>query len=130
MGESMMTIEAINPATGEVLKTYYEMEPATVKEIIGRTHEAFLSWRRTTFSYRASLMRKAAEVLRVNADEYARLMAQEMGKPVHDGIAEAQKCAWGCDLSLTKGPPRIVNSKPARVGTRAVVERAPDCNPI
>src|SRR5579864_3647175 len=94
----MMTIEAINPATGEVLKTYYEMEPATVKEIISRTHDAFLNWRRTTFSYRASLMRKAAEVLRVNADEYARLMAQEMGKPVHDGIAEAQKCAWGCDF--------------------------------
>ncbi len=94
----MMTIEAIDPATGEVLKTYYEMEPATVKEIISRTHEAFLSWRRTTFSHRASLLRKAAEVLRVNADEYARLMAQEMGKPVHDGIAEAQKCAWGCDF--------------------------------
>src|SRR5467141_1725567 len=43
-------------------------------------------------------MRKAAETLRANAAEYARLMAQEMGKPVRDGVAEAQKCALGCDF--------------------------------
>ena len=94
----MMTIQAINPATSEVLKTYEEMAPATVKDIVSKTHEAFLGWRRTTFSDRAGLMRKAAEILRANAGEYAHLMAQEMGKPVRDGVAEAQKCASGCDF--------------------------------
>src|ERR1700674_5098172 len=97
-GGSMMPIQAINPATSEVLKTYEEMAPATVKDIVSETHEAFLGWRHTTFSDRAGLMRKAAEILRVNAGEYARLMAQEMGKPVRDGVAEAQKCALGCDF--------------------------------
>src|ERR1700739_3086141 len=97
-GGSMMTIQAINPATSEVLKTYEEMAPETVKGIVIKTHEAFLGWRRTTFSDRAGLMRKAAEVLRANAGEYAHLMAQEMGKPVRDGVAEAQKCALGCDF--------------------------------
>ena len=38
----MMTIQAINPATSEVLKTYEEMAPATVKDIVSKTHEAFL----------------------------------------------------------------------------------------
>src|ERR1700757_2227853 len=94
----MMTIQAINPATSEVLKTYEEMAPETVKGIVSKTHEAFLDWRRTTFSDRAGLMRKAAEILRANAGEYAHLMAEEMGKPVRDGIAEAQKCAMGCDF--------------------------------
>ena len=93
-----MTIQAINPATSEVLKTYAEMAPETVKGIVSKTHEAFLGWRRTTFSDRAGLMRKAAEILRANAGEYAHLMAQEMGKPVRDGVAEAQKCALGCDF--------------------------------
>src|SRR6202040_3369196 len=32
-----------------------------------------------------------------SAAEYARLMAEEMGKPVRDGVAEVQKCADGCD---------------------------------
>src|SRR5215467_8395361 len=93
-----MAIQAINPATNEVLKTYDEMTPATVQDIVNRTHKAFLDWRGTTFSHRAALMRKAAEILRANSREYARLMAQEMGKPMRDGVAEAQKCALACDF--------------------------------
>jgi succinate-semialdehyde dehydrogenase/glutarate-semialdehyde dehydrogenase len=94
-GGLVMTIQAINPATSEVLKTYEEIAPATVKDIVGKTHEAFLGWRRTTFTDRAGLMRKAAEILRANAGEYSHLMAQEMGKPVRDGVAEAQKMRIG-----------------------------------
>jgi len=93
-----MAIQSINPATGETLKTYQEMTPAAVIEIIGKTHQAFLAWRGTTFAHRANLMRKAAEILRADAAEFARLMALEMGKPVRDGIAEAQKCATGCEF--------------------------------
>jgi succinate-semialdehyde dehydrogenase/glutarate-semialdehyde dehydrogenase len=43
-------------------------------------------------------MRKAAEILRAEAGDCARLMAREMGKPVRDGVAEAQKCALACDF--------------------------------
>ena len=43
-------------------------------------------------------MRAAAQILRRKADEYARLMAEEMGKPYRQGVSEAQKCAHGCDF--------------------------------
>jgi succinate-semialdehyde dehydrogenase/glutarate-semialdehyde dehydrogenase len=43
-------------------------------------------------------MRAAAQILRRKADEYARLMAEEMGKPYSQGVSEAQKCALGCDF--------------------------------
>jgi succinate-semialdehyde dehydrogenase/glutarate-semialdehyde dehydrogenase len=43
-------------------------------------------------------MRRAAEILRAEASELAHLMAREMGKPVRDGVAEAQKCALTCDF--------------------------------
>ena len=42
-------------------------------------------------------MQRAAHILRENANEYGVLMAQEMGKPVRDGRAEAEKCAWVCE---------------------------------
>jgi succinate-semialdehyde dehydrogenase/glutarate-semialdehyde dehydrogenase len=42
-------------------------------------------------------MKRAAHILRERAIEYAVLMAQEMGKPVKDGRAEVEKCAWACD---------------------------------
>src|SRR6266545_1589972 len=93
-----MAIESINPATGETLKTYAETSRAEVDDIVGKTHEAFLAWRRTSFEDRARRMRGAARILRKNAEAYARLMAQEMGKPVRDGIGEAQKCALACEF--------------------------------
>jgi succinate-semialdehyde dehydrogenase/glutarate-semialdehyde dehydrogenase len=93
-----MTIRAINPATGEVVATYDEMTPAAAAGIIEDVHAAFLSWRRKSFAERAAPMRRAAAILRGNAVEYARLMAQEMGKPVREGVAEAQKCASVCDF--------------------------------
>src|SRR5438552_8270523 len=93
-----MTIEAVNPATGEVFTTYDEITPATASKIIGQIHAAFLDWRLRSFTARATPMRKAAEILRAEASEFARLMAREMGKPVRDGVAEAQKCALGCEF--------------------------------
>ncbi len=93
-----MTLRAINPANGEVFATYDEMTPAAVAGIIAAVHEEFLGWRRTSFAERAAPMRRAGEILRARAVEYARLMAREMGKPVREGIAEAQKCATVCDF--------------------------------
>jgi succinate-semialdehyde dehydrogenase/glutarate-semialdehyde dehydrogenase len=92
-----MTLQAINPANGEALATYEEMASREVQSVIADTHRAYLGWRATSFRERAALMRNAAEVLRGGARDYARLMAEEMGKPIRDGIAEAQKCAVGCD---------------------------------
>jgi len=92
-----MTMKAVNPATGETIKEYEEMTPEEVKSVIEKSHQAFLSWRKTGFTERASLMKKAAQIFRDKSDDYARLMAEEMGKPIASGRAEAEKCAWGCD---------------------------------
>ena len=92
-----MTLQTINPASGAVVASYEETSPEAVQAIIAGAHQAYREWRSTSFGERAVLMRRAAEVLRGNARDYARLMAEEMGKPVRDGIAEIQKCAGGCE---------------------------------
>ena len=93
-----MTIEAINPATGELVAKYDPMSGTTIARIVGDVHSAFLEWRRASFAERARPMRNVAAILRDEAGALARLMAQEMGKPVRDGIAEVQKCASACDF--------------------------------
>jgi succinate-semialdehyde dehydrogenase / glutarate-semialdehyde dehydrogenase len=93
-----MSLESINPATGKKIDSYDEMSSAATAAAICDTHDAFLAWRRTPLPERARHMHAAAQLLRSKADTYARLMAQEMGKPVRDGIAEAQKCALCCDF--------------------------------
>lgn len=92
-----MNIIAENPATGEVIQEYPAMTDNEVYEIINGSHHAYLSWRNTSFSERAKLMKKAAQVLRDNKSKYAKLMALEMGKPIAGGLAEVEKCAACCD---------------------------------
>ncbi len=92
-----MTMTAVNPAYGTTIKIYEEMTPEEVTRAVEATHSAFLSWRRAEFAERAGLMHAAAQVLREKSDEYAILMANEMGKPVTQGRAEVEKCAWVCD---------------------------------
>jgi succinate-semialdehyde dehydrogenase / glutarate-semialdehyde dehydrogenase len=93
-----MSIETINPATGERLATYEEMSRDEVDEVVALTQQAFLGWRDTSFTERAQRLRATAQQLRAQADELARLMAHEMGKPLRDGVAEIQKCATCCEF--------------------------------
>ena len=47
-------------------------------------------------------MSHVSEILRQRAQEFAELMADEMGKPVRDGRMEVLKCADACDFYVQK----------------------------
>ncbi len=91
-----MAIATINPATGEILKTFEPLSPAQIEAKLQLAAEAFRAHRRTTFSDRAAKMMRAAQILEEEKDECARLMTLEMGKPLKAAIAEVLKCATGC----------------------------------
>jgi succinate-semialdehyde dehydrogenase/glutarate-semialdehyde dehydrogenase len=99
-----MKFTSVNPATGEAIHSYDELGPDVVSAAIRECHEVFLSWRRTSMPERSRLFKRAGEVLRKNATEYATLMAEEMGKPIREGLAEVEKCAWVCDYYADKAP--------------------------
>src|SRR5215216_5350392 len=92
-----MPLDAVNPATGETLKTYEEMTPQQTAAAVEEAYAAWKTWRTTPFAERARPMKRAAAILRERKEEFAKLMALEMGKPLKQGIAEAEKCALGCD---------------------------------
>jgi len=92
-----MAIESVNPATGETLEVYEEMTPPQTAAAVAEAHDAWKAWRTLPFADRARPMKKAAAIVRERKEEYARLMAREMGKPFKQGVAEAEKCALNCD---------------------------------
>jgi len=92
-----MSFTTINPTTGKPMQTYDELTPDSAAAVIVKANEAWLSWRGTSFAMRAALMKKAATMLRERNRELALLMADEMGKPLAQGNAEVEKCAWACD---------------------------------
>ncbi len=90
-------LTAINPADGTLVGSYEPMLPADLRAALREAGKAFDTWHRTTFTERAGLMRAAASVLRQRTDTLAHLMAVEMGKPLAQGRAEVEKCAWVCE---------------------------------
>ena len=91
-----MAIATINPASGEVLKTFEPLTAAQIEEKLQLAASAFQIYRRTAFAERASKLVRAAEILEKEKDECARLMTLEMGKPLKAAVAEALKAASGC----------------------------------
>ena len=91
-----MAIATINPATGEVVKTFPALSEAEIEKKLQLAVTAFRKERKTSFAERARRMTKAAEILERDQEKYGRLMTLEMGKPLKAAVAEAAKCATGC----------------------------------
>ncbi|WP_254530464.1 NAD-dependent succinate-semialdehyde dehydrogenase [Natrinema gelatinilyticum] len=90
-------MEVTNPATGEREETVEEHTESEVEAAIERATEAYEGWRDRPIREREELLADAGDVLREHKREYAETMAREMGKPITQGIAEVEKCAWVCD---------------------------------
>ncbi|HXJ44725.1 MAG TPA: aldehyde dehydrogenase family protein, partial [Bryobacteraceae bacterium] len=91
-----MSIQSINPATGELLATFDPLSPEAVEGRLQSSSAAFALWKRTSFSERARLLCRAAEILEAESERLGRLMTAEMGKPVRPAIDEVRKSATGC----------------------------------
>ena len=61
------------------------MTPQQTAAAVEEAHAAWKSWRKAPFSERARPMKKAAAILRERKEEFAKLMALEMGKPLQAG---------------------------------------------
>jgi succinate-semialdehyde dehydrogenase/glutarate-semialdehyde dehydrogenase len=98
-----MTLASIDPTTGEEIANYEEMSSEEVAEIVGATHEAFLTWRETPLAERSRLLTAAAAELEQEREHHAELMVREMGKPIVQARAEVDKCAWVCRYYAENG---------------------------
>jgi succinate-semialdehyde dehydrogenase / glutarate-semialdehyde dehydrogenase len=91
-----MGISSRNPATGELLKSFDELDSTLIEGKLERAARAFSRYRRTSMDERARLMRRTTEIIEEEKEQLARLMTLEMGKPIRAAIAEAEKCAAVC----------------------------------
>ncbi len=90
-------MKTVNPATGKVLKEYREMSMDEVDGIIQKANQAQQHWQAKSFDERAEYLRAMASILKERKHKLAELMANEMGKPLAQGVGEAEKCAWVCE---------------------------------
>ena len=86
-------IASVNPATGETVATFDELDEEQLERKLAAAAEAYRRYRRTTFGERTGWLTRAAEILENKRDALGRIMTLEMGKPIEAARQEAAKCA-------------------------------------
>ena len=91
-----MAIATINPATGQVIKSFDSLSAAAIETKLQKAIDTFATYRHTSFAQRAEWMLKAASILENEKEAFAKVMTMEMGKTLRSAVDEAAKCAWVC----------------------------------
>jgi succinate-semialdehyde dehydrogenase/glutarate-semialdehyde dehydrogenase len=99
-----MSIQTIDPATGQLVQSYTQHSPAEVSGVLDAVSEAYRSWRTIDIDSRIARFRDLVRLLREREESLAGLMATEMGKPLREGRAEVQKCAQMCEFYAGAAP--------------------------
>lgn len=88
---------SINPMTQKIIAEHTQEEWLSIEQKIQVSSCAFLKWRSLSFEERGGYFKKTADLLRERQQRYARLMTEEMGKPITQALGEIDKCAKVCD---------------------------------
>src|SRR3989338_4604937 len=106
-----MVIQSKNPATLEIIKIFEELSKEALENKIANAHQAYLSWRNTTFAERAKLMHAHADYIRAHCEELAMCASTEMGKTKTAALGELEKCAFTCDYYADNAERMLSNQK-------------------
>jgi succinate-semialdehyde dehydrogenase/glutarate-semialdehyde dehydrogenase len=89
----METLKSYNPATGALVGEVPVTQPEDISAVVDRSRAAQPAWAALGHEGRARLLTEAAESFRDKTDDLARLITQEMGKPLFEAEVEAKSLA-------------------------------------
>jgi succinate-semialdehyde dehydrogenase / glutarate-semialdehyde dehydrogenase len=123
---SGQTFAVTNPATSQVLARISAADTADVREAVAAAESAFAAWAARTAYERAGYLHEAYRLMLDRADELARVMTAEQGKPLRAARIEvayaADFLAWFAEEAKRVYGQTIPS---ARAGQRFVVLRQP-----
>lgn len=93
-GSASEAIEIINPASEEVIDEVPRGTAHDVNEAVAAAEAAFVDWRNMPAWERAGLLHEAANKMQAHADELARMLTEEEGKPF---VENEEEVFWTYD---------------------------------
>jgi succinate-semialdehyde dehydrogenase / glutarate-semialdehyde dehydrogenase len=112
--EPTVPYRSVNPATGEVLKTFTEHTDQEVMDALAKADSAFLSWAARPIAERVKIIARAAQLLLERKSELATLATLEMGKRIAESRGEVEVSAailqYFADNAATFLAPKPINS--------------------
>lgn len=118
--------QVVNPATGEVVETFETASDADIEQAITAATQAYAVWKDVPITERGEIVKRVAGLFAERADELAAIANEEMGKPVSEGLEEAEFCQSIFDYFATEGP-TLAADQPIKTfaGGKAVVQKLP-----
>ena len=92
-GDDGATLEVTNPANDSVIGTVPKLGAAETARAIDAAQEAFKSWRQLPAKQRAACLKTLAQLMLDNAEDLAKLMTIEQGKPLVESRGEVAYAA-------------------------------------
>jgi succinate-semialdehyde dehydrogenase/glutarate-semialdehyde dehydrogenase len=120
-----MAIATINPATGQLIKTFEPLTDSKIEAKLQLAAATFPAFRKLTFAERAVMMNQAAGILESDKEDLGRLMTLEMGKTFRSAVDEAVKCAWACRYYADNAEGFLADEEVATNARRSYVKYQP-----
>ena len=98
-----MPFVSTNPNNNQVAQVYASPDIAHLGQTLEMVRRTQQTWAQIAFAQRAEILRNVGARLQAQRDRYARLITQEMGKPLREARAEVEKCAGVCDYYAQHG---------------------------
>jgi succinate-semialdehyde dehydrogenase/glutarate-semialdehyde dehydrogenase len=111
-----MAYISFDPWRLRVTATYPEISDTVLDEALEEADRAYRLWRNAGVAERCEPLPLMRDYLMARREELAVLMAGEIGKPVAQGLAETDKCAFLCDYYAEKAESML---QPERRGSSA-----------
>ncbi len=84
------TIDIVNPIDESISAKDYEASEAQVQQALESAQKAQNSWARLTGVDRGNVMREWAALIDKNKEKLARLLTEEVGKPINEAMGEIE----------------------------------------
>jgi succinate-semialdehyde dehydrogenase/glutarate-semialdehyde dehydrogenase len=107
----MMEWTNFNPATGEPIATYSFASAEEIERGVAQLDQEFHRFKKLTVHERMAGISRLGALLRKHKSSLAGLMAQEMGKPIRQGLGEIEKCFLTCDFYAEMGDKFMVSQE-------------------
>jgi succinate-semialdehyde dehydrogenase/glutarate-semialdehyde dehydrogenase len=102
---------SVNPATGQELGRFADHGDVEIDAKVSAAVAAQAVWRKQAVEQRAAVLPRLAGLLRERKQRYARLITDEMGKPLADSLGEIEKCAWNCEFYAQQAPAFLADTQ-------------------
>ncbi|NAZ47666.1 succinylglutamate-semialdehyde dehydrogenase [Vibrio toranzoniae] len=116
---------SVSPYNNEVVWQGDSATPAQVESAVAAAREAFLVWKKLSFSEREAIVLKFAEKVKENSEDIAQIIAKETGKPIWETRTEAGAMAGKIAISIRAYHERTGEASREAAGNQIVLRHRP-----